>query len=412
MNNERLFKRRETPFYKTDGFIKFLSSVLCVIASLLICFIVLVILDIPNGCENVFYEFFSVMLTGGLTFSGSQGFFDILAKTAPLLCCGLSICFAYKTGMFNIGAAGQYVMGMFGGLLFALKFNCHWSICLLMAMIFGALWGALPGILKAFFNVSEVIGGIMLNWIGLFFVNYSWQTYLRDCLDGTKGYKTLSVAYKAGHIPTIDFKSGDTLSITIIFALIAALLVWFIMNKTRLGFELRASGLNKEATRYAGMNEKRNIILSMAISGALAGLAGGLYYLSGIAQWEGTVSTSLPGVPWNGIVVAFIGQINPLGTVVSSVFISFISEGAKFMTQNVFPSEVADLVTGIIVYLSGLSTFFVSVIRNRRNNKKADELIAAIKARHELRKEKFLDFIENKKKHENDLNDESYDEEE
>ena len=121
----------------------------------------------------------------------------------------------------------------------------------------------------------------------------------------------------------------------------------------------------------------------MAIAGGLAGLGGGLYYLSGISEWEGTVSTSLPGVPWNGIVVAFIGQINPIATIVSSFFISFISNGAKFMTQNVFPSEIADLVTGIIVYLSGLSTFLVVVINDKNKNKRLEKILADIKAHHQ-----------------------------
>jgi general nucleoside transport system permease protein len=375
-----LFKKSDTPFYKKEGFVKCIASILCVLASLLICLIVLIFLDIQNGCENVFYEF-GVMLSGGLSFSSTQGFFNILRDTAPLLCSGLAICFAYKSGMFNIGAAGQYVMGMFGGLLLALTTNCHWTLCILLAIVFGAIWGAIPGILKALFNVSEVIGGIMLNWIGLFFVNYSWQTYLRSCLNSKTGFKT-NVVSGISKIPTIDFGS-TSLSISIIFAVVAAILVWFIMNKTILGFQLRASGLNKDATKYAGMNEKRNIILSMAIAGGLAGLGGGLYYLSGISEWEGTISTSLPGVPWNGIVVAFIGQINPIATIVSSFFISFISYGAKFMTQNVFPSEIADLVTGIIVYLSGLSTFLVVLINNNNKNKHIDKILADIKLHHQ-----------------------------
>ena len=387
MEKSKFLEKIKAPFIKSDGFIKFIASVLCVLASLLICFIVLVIIDIPNGCENILYEF-KVMITGGLEFSGTQGFFDILKKTAPLLCAGLSICFAYKTGMFNIGAAGQYVLGMFGGLIFALQLNCHWTLCLLMSIIFGAIWGAIPGLLKAFFNVSEVLGGIMLNWIGLFFVNYSWQTYLRDCLDAQKGNKTYSISGKLSEIPSLEFSNGTKLSIVIFIALIVAILIWFIMKKTTLGFQLRASGLNKDATKYAGMNEKRNIILSMTIAGALAGLGGGLYYLSGISQWEGTTSTSLPGVPWNGIVVAFIGQINPIATIFSSFFISFISEGAKFMTQNVFPSEVADLVTGIVVYLSGLSTFFVVIIKDKNRNKLIQKIIDDVKAKHEQHKKK------------------------
>ena len=353
-----------------DGPSKVLSSLACILVSLILAILVLTLLDVKNGCENVFYEF-GQLITGGLQYRGIDGFYKILTTAAPLVCCGLSICFAYKTGMFNIGAAGQYVLGMFGGLMFALQFKCHWSICLLMGFVFGAIWAAIPGLLKAFFNVSEVIGGIMLNWIGLYFVNYSWQTYLRGCLDGTKGYKTLSLAStnSSALIPTMKLGDGE-LSIAILFALIATIIVWFIMSKTILGFELRASGLNKDATRYAGMNEKKNIILSMAIAGALAGLGGALYYLTGLEQWEGTISTSLPGVPWNGIVVAFVGQINPFGTLFASLFVALITQGAKSMTQSIFPSEVSDLIVAIIVYLSGLSSFAIVLYRKHLEKKK------------------------------------------
>lgn len=354
---------KKVNFFGKENTIKYLSSLVCIFISLLIGFLVLIFMS-PSDAGTEF----GVLITGGLKYQGLQGFFNILKKTAPLLCSGLAICFAYKTGIFNIGVAGQYVMGVFGGLMFAIQFKMPWAVCLLMAIVFGAIWGAIPGILKSFCNVNEVICGIMLNWISLFFVNYSFQTYLSGCLDVTKGMKTFALGKvnSSAIIPSINF-GGNQLSLSIIFAIVFAVLVWFVMSKTTLGFELRASGLNRHATRYAGMNEKKNIILSMAIAGGLAGLGGGLYYLSGLEEWSAALSNSLPSVPWNGIVVAFVGQLSPIATIISSLFISFLMHGARFMSQSIYPAEIADLVTGIIVYLSGLTTFVIYVVKKHKD---------------------------------------------
>ena len=355
--------KEKANFFEKENTIKYLSSLVCILISLLIGFLILVFMSPGDAATE-----FGVLITGGIKYQGLQGFFNILKKTAPLLCSGLAICFAYKTGIFNIGVAGQYVMGVFGGLMFAIKFNMSWPVCLLMAMLFGAIWGAIPGLLKSFCNVNEVIGGIMLNWISLIFVNYSFQTYLSSCLDITKGSKTYELlkANPSAIIPSMNF--GDSqLSISIFFAIFFAILVWFIMGKTTLGFELRASGLNRHATRYAGMNEKRNIVLSMAFAGALAGLGGGLYYLSCLEEWSAAISTNLPAVPWNGIVVAFVGQLSPIATIISSLFISLLMHGARFMSQSIYPAEIADLVTGIIVYLSGLTTFVIYLVKKYKD---------------------------------------------
>ncbi len=377
-------------FFEKENTIRYLSSLACILISLLIGFLILVFMSPSNaGFE------FGVLITGGIRYQGLQGFFNILKKTAPLLCCGLAICFAYKTGMFNIGVAGQYVMGVFGCLMFAIQFNMPWIVCLIVAILFGAIWAAIPGILKAFCNVNEVIGGIMLNWISLFFVNYSFQTYLSGCLDITKGMKTynLSQVNAKALIPSMNFGSAE-LSISIILAVLTAILVWFVMSKTTLGFELRASGLNRFATKYAGMNEKRNIILSMAIAGGLAGLGGGLYYLSGLEEWSASLSNSLPSVPWNGIVVAFVGQLSPIATILSSLFISLLMHGARFMTQTIYPAEIADLVTGIIVYLSGLTSFVIYLVKKHKDTIKMqiqlfnDKLKNRIQDNHEKIKKK------------------------
>ena len=352
--------KRTLNLLKSQGAFKTYSSIICIVISLFIGIIFLLCMDPANALPE-----FGNLITGGLKF-GSANFFAILAKTAPLLCCGLSIVFANKTGMFNIGVAGQYTIGILGSLMFALQFNSPWYVCILMAMVFGAIWAALPGLLKAFCNVSEVISGIMLNWIALFFTNYSFQTYLNGCVDITQGSKTydLDKINLGAKIPDLGLSSstGGYFTIAIFIALIAAIIVWFIMSKTTLGFQLKASGLNKDATKYAGIKEKRNIIISMAISGSLAALGASLYYLAGLEEWSVQASTALPQVPWNGIVVAFVGQLSPIGAIFASIFTTLISHGSRFMLQTSFPAEIGDFITGLIVYLSGLTNLAVILV--------------------------------------------------
>lgn len=346
--------------FTSDGAIKLYCSLGCVLISLIIGLIMLIAIDPVNA----FPEFLN-LIAGGMTF-GSTSFFAILANAAPLLCCGLSIVFANKTGMFNIGVAGQYVIGIFGTLLFALQFNCPWYVCLFMAMVFGSVWGMIPGLLKAHFNVSEVLSGIMLNWIALFFTNYSFQTYLSSCVnirDGSKTFK-LAEANPSALLPDWNLKSatGGYFTISIFIAIIAALIVAFIIKKTTLGYQLKASGLNKDATRYAGIKDKRNIVISLAISGALAGLGASLFYLADLEQYSVQASSSLPQLPWNGIVVGFLGQLSPIGTIFATLFTALITQGSRFMLQQSFPAEIANIITGIIVYGSGLTTFLIYIV--------------------------------------------------
>ncbi|MCI5745800.1 MAG: ABC transporter permease [Erysipelotrichaceae bacterium] len=348
----------------------FLSSLVCIFIGLLIGFIVLFCMSPLDS----FYEFF-VMMSGGIIYNGIEGFTTILAKAAPLMMTGLCVLFAYKTGLFNIGVAGQYVMGSFGALIAVLYFKGNWLFGLFMGILFGAIWGIIPGLLKAFCGVSEVISGIMLNWIALFFTNYSFQTYLSSsCVDPKVGYKTYSVTYynPNGKIPDFGLKDvlGYNFTIAIFIAIIVSIVIHIVLNKTTLGYQLKASGLNKDATRYAGMSDKRNLVLTMAISGAIAGLGAGLYYLADLESISVQMSSSLPSVPWNGIVIAFLSQINPIGAIFSSVFISWISEGAKLMTQTIFPAEFGDLITGIIVYLSGLTAIIAHIFMKIKNRKK------------------------------------------
>lgn len=363
----------KTMFTKPGAF-SFYSSLICIVAALLLGLIILLFMN-----PALAFPDFGVMITGNIFGSprpirNVQTFFTILAKTAPLICCGLAIIFSQKSGMFNIGVAGQYVMGMFGSLLFALQVKAPWIVCILFAIIFGAIWGAIPGLLKSFFNVNEVISGIMLNWIGLYFVNYSFQTYLGGCVDIQQGAKTYSLtkANPSALLPNFGLSQtlGNNFSIAILIAIIVVILCWFILSKTTLGYQLRSSGFNKDASKYAGMNEKANIIISLAVSGALAGLGASLYYLANIEQWSVQLSSALPTMPWNGITVAFIAQGNPIACIVSSLFVTFLFHGSTFMTQTAFPFEISNLVTGIIVYFCGFSSFIVGILVKYRGHYK------------------------------------------
>lgn len=363
--------------FSSDGAIKLYSSLGCIVVSLIIGLIILIALD-----PSIAFTEFGNLITGGLQF-GSGNFFAIIANTAPLLCCGLSIVFANKTGMFNIGVAGQYTIGIFGSLMFAIQFDWPWFPSMLMAMLFGAIWGGIPGYLKAHFNVSEVLSGIMLNWIALFFTNYSFQTYLSSCVDiraGSKTY-TLANANSTGLLPDLGLGPATSgyFTISIFIAIIAAIVVLFILKKTTLGYQLKASGLNKDATRYAGIKDKRNLVISLAISGALAGLGASLYYLADLEQYSVQASSALPSLPWDGIVVAFLGQLSPIGTIFATLFTSLISQGSTAMLQTSFPSEIADIITGVVVYFSGLTSLLIILANKyifKKKNKNQELLLA------------------------------------
>ncbi len=313
---------------------------------------------------------FRAVLQGGWYNMGDEplGPRSEIADAAPLIMTGLSVAFAFTTGLFNIGAAGQYTLGAFGALLFALVLKCPWYVCMLAAIVFGAVWGAIPGIFKAYFNVNEVITSIMFNWIGLYAVNTimygggnSPMYYVKD----SKTYR-LEVVSPQSRIP--DLKDTGTnyfiqpATIAIFFAILIAIILWVMLNKTTFGYELKACGYSKTAAKYAGINEKRNIILSMTIAGALAGLGGALFYLSGSAQWNPQDSTALPAVGFNGISVALLASSHPIGSIFSALFISHITMGGSRMEQSIFPKEIANIISGVIIYLCAFMMLFKSRI--------------------------------------------------
>jgi len=364
-----------------------LASLVCILIGLVVGFVVLMVLGgitmSQEGTEFAFRDLLTITWEQGFKPILQGGFYakantmgmgvrmEIL-QAAPLIMTGLSVAFAFKTGLFNIGAAGQYTVGAFFALYSAIMLKLPWWACLLASALGGAIWGAIPGIFKAFLNVNEVITAIMFNWIGLYGVNtliYQQGTGPMYNLKTTKTY-TLKEASPASLLPSFNITAGGKEyfgkmfqpTIGIFIAIGVAVLVWIVINKTTFGYELKACGHNKEAARYAGINEKKNIVLSMTIAGALAGLGAGLFYLSGSKEWEPLVSTALPAAGFNGISVALLASSNPIGCIFSAIFISHITVGGGFMTAKLFPSEVADIISGVVIYLCAFSLLFKGTI--------------------------------------------------
>lgn len=347
----------------SEGFLSVAASLICVVIGLLLGLVVLAIIN----AEHAFGDGLMVILKSGFKSPRNMG--TVLSNAAPLIMTGLSVGFAFKTGLFNIGAAGQYTLGAFGALYCALVFHLPWYLCLMAAMIMGALWGMIPGIFKAYLNINEVITSIMFNWIGLYMVNDIMYGKGKSPMYDMATTKTYSLRKAAPEAMIPDFglseKFGRLQSVTIaIFIAIAlAIIVYIVLNKTTFGYELKACGLNKNAAKYAGINDKRNIIASMAIAGALAGIGAGLFYLSTVAEWNPQVSTALPVMGFNGISVALLACSNPIATIFSSLFVSYITVGGTKLSTQYFTKEIADVITAIIIYLCAFSLLFKNKIR-------------------------------------------------
>lgn len=357
-----------------------LAAVVCVIIGLAVGFIILLIIDV----DSAWSDGLSRILKGGFYMS-PIGIGREIASAAPLIMTGLSVAFAFKTGIFNIGVAGQYTVGAFGAIFCAIVLKMPWWACLLGASVFGALWGMIPGIFKVTLNINEVLTSIMFNWIGLYAVNTLMYGSGTSVMYNAMTTKTWTILSKNadGAIPDMglaQFFSNKSTTIAIFLAMIVAIIIYVILDKTTFGYELKACGFNKNAAKYAGINEKKNIVLSMMISGALAGFGAGLYYLSGAGEWSPQDSTSLPGVGWNGISVALLASSNPIGCIFSALLISHITTGGSFMTAMIYPPEIADIVTGVIVYLCAFSMLFKEKIISLlfRKVKKAEIESAAL----------------------------------
>ncbi len=364
---------------KNGGVQSLIASLACIVLGMLIGYVVLLFIEPAGAGEaitTVIKNFFNYSKsTTQMKYLGST-----LVKSAPLLMCSLSILFAYKVGLFNIGAAGQYCAGVAIALYAALGWGMPWWLCMILAMAAGALLGAISGLLKAYCNVNEVISGIMLNWITLYLTNMLLTLVKEDTSPYTKQIASVN---RSALIPSLGlgklFTNNQYVTIAIPLAIIIAFAVWIVLDKTRFGYELKATGNNKNAAKYCGMAEKRNIILTLIIGGALAGLGAALLYLTGFEQWQCSTS-SVPAMGFNGIAAAFLGGLHPVGAILSSFFIQHITVGGAYVDKTMYCAQISDLISAIIIYLCGFVLFMKHAMNTgiaRREEKAKAKLAAA-----------------------------------
>ena len=362
---------------KNNGVQSLLASLICIVLGLFLGYIVLLLIN-PAGAGEAILTVIKNFLTYNKPASQLKYLGNTLVKTAPLLMCALSILFSYKVGLFNIGAAGQYCIGAALSLYAALGLKWSWLPCVLLALLGGALLGGISGLLKSYCNVNEVISGIMLNWIVLYLTNI----LLTTVKEATSPYTmVLTTTNPSAVLPSLGlgalFSNNQYVGLSIPLAVFMALLVWVVLSKTKFGYELKATGFNKNAAKYCGMAEKRNVILSLMISGALAGMGAAMLYLTGYEQWQCSTS-SVPNMGFNGIAAAFLGGLNPLGTVLASFFLQHITAGGAYVDKSMYCAQISDLISAIIIYLCGFVLFMKHVMSSsiaKREEK------AALKAR-------------------------------
>ncbi len=344
--------------------VNLLSALMAIVVGMLFGLVIMLFSN-PSQALDGFAAIIISPITGGSRVVG-----QVLYFATPLILTGLGVGFAFKTGLFNIGASGQFTMGGYAAIMVGVYGgslgSVHWAVGLVAATAAGAIWAFIPGLLKAYANVHEVISSIMMNYIGMYLVNYLVR---KTCYNSLKN-ESIAVLPSAD-IPNMGLNyifPGSFVNGGFLIALASVAVIYIILQKTTFGYELKAVGYNKDAAKYAGINEKKSIIYSMMISGALCGLGGGLIYLAGTGK-QYTVVDMLANEGFNGIVVALLGLSHPIGVGLAAIFIGYITVGGFNMQLYDFVPEIINIITATIIYSAACALLFKGLI-NRFTKKK------------------------------------------
>lgn len=391
-------KKRIRSLFAKEGIKSIVSSLLCILGGMLVGFLVLLVIalvsdDIPvshafKGLGIILSGPFAPLATSGSNINIMRILGNMLFQAAPLLMTGLSVAIAFKTGLFNIGAPGQFLMGAMGAIITAHSIPTTpqtaifvWILAVAVGTVCGMIWGLIPGFFKAILNVNEVIVCIMTNWIAANLVSWVFSAN-RQFTDSSSGRTMYALKTSVNGVTTpklgLDqiFKGSD-IDIGILIAIAVAIVMFIMMSKTIFGYELKASGYNKHAAKYAGMNEKRSIMLSMAIAGGLAAMGATLYYLNAGPDFTWDTYNKLPAYGFNGIPVALLASSNPLGVIFSSVFLRYVDLGGYYLSGMTNYNEyVSDMIVAVIVYFAGFSMLIKMLLSRRKASKtKAQEKV-------------------------------------
>ena len=391
--------KQKSSFWSKDGTKSVLASLLSILIGLAVGSVIVILVGLLNpalglsgawdGIRLIFGGIFSTgrNAAGALTFGfNSTNVGNMLFRATPLILTGLSVAVAFKTGLFNIGAPGQYLMGTAASLMLALGIPSEtvptwliWTIAFLGGILAGALWGCIPGLVKALLNINEVLACIMTNWIAANLVTWMFDgSDFRNLVENTKSgyiYKTTYNGVATAKLGLDKLFPNSQVNGGILIAIVIAILMYILMNKTTLGYELKACGANRHAARYAGISDKRNIVLSMAIAGALSGAAASLYYLAGNTEFFWSTYQSLPATGFNGIPVALLAVCNPIGVIFTGCFMSMLDiVGLQLTNLTAYNEYITDVIISIIVYLSAFSLVIkLAISGSHRKHRKAAE---------------------------------------
>ncbi len=397
-------------FWHKDGTRSVMASLLSILIGLLAGSVLILVVGLCtptqglkaawDGIRLVFLGLFSTgrdAATGALTFGfnpTSMG--NLLFRATPVILTGLSVAVAYKTGLFNIGAPGQYLAGTAATLYIALSLPTGvgelyqfqlaqgmqpaafflptwlvWALAFVGGMLAGALWGAIPGLLKSLLNINEVIACIMTNWIAANVVTWIFDvSNFKNMIENTKTsyiYKTTVNGVATSKMGLDKLFPGSQVNGGIVIAIVLAIVVSILLSRTTFGYQLKACGSNRYAARYAGIKDKRNIVLSMAIAGSLAGAAGSLYWLSGNTEFFWSTYQQLPAVGFNGIPVALLASNNPIGVIFAGLFMSMLDiSGLQLTNLTAYNEYITSVIIAAIVYLSAFSLVIKTFLGGRR----------------------------------------------
>ncbi len=339
------------------------------VIAILLGFVVAMLILAFTGYNPI--EAFSILFKG--VFSKPKYIANVIIKATPIIITGVSVSFAFKVGLFNIGAEGQYIMGTvvatMVGVLTDFPAIIEFPLIIISGMLAGAVYGSIAGFLKAKYEIHEVIIGIMLNWIAFYFCNFIVDTN-RFHGPNTTATKEISAngfdmifRWKKSDAGKAIIKDSDMLkelvyktdmNTGIIFAIIVAIIVAIILRKTCKGYELRAVGFNKYAAEFAGINVRKNILHAMLIAGALSGLAGALM-VTGVSHKVSTLGT-FENFGFNGLSVALIAGNSPIGCIFAGLlFAGLIYGGGSIQSEVGAPSEIINIMIGTIVFFIALS---------------------------------------------------------
>ena len=394
-------KERLTTLYNKDGTRTVLASILSILIGLAVGSIIVLIVGLTSSnlsgrsaWEGIRLVLFGILSTGrDAAGSLSFGFNptsvgNMLFRATPLIMTGLSVAVAYKTGLFNIGAPGQYLMGTMASLMLALGIPSEavppaiiWIIAFLGGMAAGAVWGAIPGLVKAYLIINEVLASIMTNWIAANLVTWAFDvSKFKNVVESTKSAYVYKTTFNGVETPKFGLDQlfpGSQVNGGIIIAILIAILMYVIMTKTTLGYQLKACGSNRHAARYAGIKDKRNIVLSMAIAGALAAGGASLYYLSGNTEFYWSTYQSLPDTGFNGIPVALLAANNPIGVIFTGIFMSMLDiAGVQLTALTPYNEYITDVIIATIVYLSAFSLVIKMLLNGRKKRRTAKAAVA------------------------------------